>query len=36
MPNWLSSAAKRMSASIAICRPPPRQKPRMQAMVGFG
>src|SRR6266403_1198599 len=36
MPNWLFSAARRMSACIATCMPPPRQKPRMQAIVGFG
>src|ERR1700761_7105769 len=36
IPYWLSSAAMRMSVSIATCMPPPRQKPRMQEMVGLG
>jgi len=32
----LLSEAMRISADIATCMPPPRQKPRMQAMIGFG
>ena len=36
MPNWLSTAAMRRSACIAIARPPPRQKPRMRAIDRLG
>src|SRR5271169_2160346 len=36
MPNSLSTAAIRRSACIAIASPPPRQNPRMRAMIGLG
>jgi len=36
MPNWLPSAAMRMSQDIAMPRPPPMQKPRISAITGLG